>query len=194
MYSANITGGGLLLQESRILAQKLLSGVPLAALMAITLSENLLQKRSPATTSKMAGLIISRLSLLDEKFLRLVAEGDKREASLLLLAAISEAHELVGDFLLYIGRECFAQYQKILTEKDWEKFFDQCAQKQPSLNTWSDSTVKKLRNVVFKILLECEVIDDKTNELHPLILPNTVRAYLEAPQKGYARRCLEGLV
>ena len=48
--------------------------------------------------------------------------------------------------------------------------------------------------MIFKILLECEVIDDKTNELHPLILPSTVRAYLEAPQKGYARLCLEGLV
>lgn len=193
MYSANITGGGLLLQESRILAQKLLSGVPITALMASTLSENLLQKRSPATTSKMAGLIISRLSLLDEKFLRLVVDGNKREASLLLLATISEAHTLVGDFLLYIGRECFAQYQKTLSEKDWKNFFEQCAQRQPSLNTWSESTVKKLRNVIFKLLSECEVLDAKTNELHPLILPSTVRAYLEDPRKEYARRCLEGM-
>ena len=194
MYSANITGGGLLLQESRILAQKLLSGVPITALMAITLSENLLQKRSPATTIKMAGLIISRLSLLDEKFLRLVANGGKHEASLLLLATISEAHTLVGDFLLYIGRECFARYQKFLTEKDWEKFFEQCVQKQPSLSTWSEATVKKLRNVIFRILSECEILEAKTNVIHSLILPSTVRTYLEVPEKRYARRCLEGLV
>ena len=52
MFSANITGGGLLLQESRILAEQLLAGRRADELLSVSLAQNLLQKRSPATTQK----------------------------------------------------------------------------------------------------------------------------------------------
>ena len=52
MFSANITGGGLLLQESRILAEQLLAGRRADELLSVSLAQNLLQKRSPATTKK----------------------------------------------------------------------------------------------------------------------------------------------
>ena len=193
MYSANITGGGLLLQESRILARQLLEGIALHDLTKVALSENLLQKRSPATTVKMTGLIITRLCLFDEDSLRVVVEGDRREASLLLLAAIVEVHRLVGDFLIYIRKECLAKYQNTLTAKDWNKFFELCIQIQPEMVGWSESTVTKLRNVVFKILTECGILEEKSHKLLPLFLPLSVRAYLSAPGKDYARCCMEGV-
>ena len=100
MFSANITGGGLLLQESRILAEQLLAGRRADELLSVSLAQNLLQKRSPATTKKMVGLIIPRLKTMDQRSLAVVVRGDKAEASLLLLAAIAGCHRLVGDFLV----------------------------------------------------------------------------------------------
>ena len=151
MFSATITSGGLLLQESRILAELLLAGSSPDELLAMTLERNLLQKRSPMTTRKMVRLIIPRLADMERGFLEIVARGDKQEASLLLLASMITCHRLIGDFLLYIGRECIAQYKTAVTFQDWKQFLVQCAQLQPNVESWSPATVKKLKNVVFRL-------------------------------------------
>lgn len=194
MFSANITGGGLLLQESRILAEQLLAGRRADELLSVSLAQNLLQKHSPATTKKMVGLIIPRLKTMDQRSLAVVVRGDKAEASLLLLAAIAGCHRLVGDFLVYISRECIARYKPAVTFHDWEDFFAQCVSLQPDMEKWSAATVQKLRNVIFRLLVESGVLEGKSYRILPLYLPDAVREYLASPQREYARTCMEGLL
>lgn len=194
MFSATITSGGLLLQESRILAELLLAGSSPDELLAMTLERNLLQKRSPMTTRKMVRLIIPRLADMERGFLEIVARGDKQEASLLLLASMITCHRLIGDFLLYIGRECIAQYKTAVTSQDWKQFLVQCAQLQPNVESWSPATVKKLKNVVFRLLVESGILESKTYRILPLFLPESVQAYLSSPKRVYARICMEGLL
>lgn len=193
VYSANLTAGGLLLPESRVLARLLLEGVGIEELCQKTLSLNLLQKRSPITTKRIVTLVKGRLSTMEAHLLQIVAEGSREEASLLLLAAIVQCHRIVGDFCLYIGRECVALYKSHVTDKDWDIYYDQCCALQPTMTSWSVKTAAKLRSVVFKILVECGLLQAHTLAIQPLFLPLSVQSYLSHPEHYYARTCLEAL-
>jgi hypothetical protein len=60
-YKANFTKGGLMVPESRILADLLLRGVDAAAWKQAVELDNVLRKRSPTTASTKAALIRARL-------------------------------------------------------------------------------------------------------------------------------------
>lgn len=191
VYSANITTGALLLSESRALALLLLDGADKRELTQRALEDNLLQKRSPVTTKKMVTLIKSRFLYLTREDLEVVAHGDRAEASLLLLAAIVQAHKVVGDFCRYIGKECIGLYKTSVTSADWDAYYDQCCALQPSVASWSDKTAQKVRAVVFRILVECALLQADTLAILPLFVPQCVQAYLAKPEHAYARTCLE---
>lgn len=191
VYSANITTGALLLSESRALALLLLDGADKRELTQRALADNLLQKRSPVTTRRMVTLIKSRFLYLAREDLEVVAHGDRTEASLLLLAAIVQAHRIVGDFCRYIGKECIGLYKTSITPADWDAYYEQCCAIQPSVAAWSGKTALKVRAVVFRILVECGLLQADTLAILPLYVPQCVLGYLAQPEHFYARTCLE---
>lgn len=65
-YKANVTKGGLMVPESRIVADLLLQGVDAAAWKQAIEGDNVLRKRSPTTASTKALLIRARLRTMTE--------------------------------------------------------------------------------------------------------------------------------
>jgi len=86
-YKANFTKGGLMVPESRIVADLLLRGVDAAGWKQAIEVDNLLRKRSPTTASTKAALIRSRLQTMTDGLWRLVRDGSKPVATHAVFAA-----------------------------------------------------------------------------------------------------------
>ncbi len=191
-YNAQLTAGGLLLPESRKVAKMLLAGVDEEKWFEAIHEDNLLQKRSSASTKRQTRLIRNRLAFLSPDLLKLVAEGTRDEATQALLVAAIRHSRLLRDFMGTVLKEAYRTFRDKLEKKDWGGFIAACAEKDPTVASWSQTTKRKLGAVVFNILAEAGYVDG-TRSLRlkvPAVLPG-VRHHLEEARGKTALTCMD---
>lgn len=182
-YNAEVSAGSLMLPESRRVAAFMLSNPDEAAWRkAFSLEENLLQKNKPATARRMARLIRNRLEGVGVGTLRLVAEGEKEVALQILLACAIRHSRLLGDYIRDVYRERLRMLEQSLDPKGWESFLHECEHRDPVVSGWSESTRKKVFQVIVRILAEAGYLDSTRTMRFtlPMLHPMTVRHLKDA--------------
>lgn len=179
-YSGNITGGSLLIRESRIVASLLLDGSEESDARRAILSKNLFQNNSPATTEKYCRLIFSRLAHLSRPQLQLVAGDDETASALALLTANLKAYQIVADFMSEVVAAKAASSEPKLTAADWGHFLEQRGSLDPEVEKWTESTRRKVGQVIIRMLAEAGYLDStrKRNIQFPRV-PEKLKASLE---------------
>jgi len=194
IYQGDLVAGSLLIGESREIARLLLKGhdnedggwgEPI-------LRENILQKRSPETAKRQARLIRNRLRLLRPEAWDKIANGTSVVATQFLFAACVKHSRLLADFLIQVVCEHHRTFEERLSDKDFDRFLEFCKDLDPSVSEWKPSTVKKIRQVIFRILAEAKYIDNtKSRKLQPVAIAPEVRHYLVNHREEYILRCME---
>ena len=112
---------------------------------------------------------------MNEVELSLLVEGTAAVRRLIVLLAICKAHSFIFDFISENVRECFYnQYEKV-TQANFNEFFNEKKYIHPELEAVTDQTVAKMRQVVFRILEQLEVIESvDTGLLQRPYLPEKV--------------------
>lgn len=178
-YHAQIAAGSLLVKESREVARLLLENLDENGWHRALVVDNVLQKKSPASARRMARLIRNRLEPLCPEHWQLVLDPDREVAIQALLAASLKHSRLVRDFLDQVVREHYRTFKRHLALADWRKFLAECAARDPEVATWTESTQKKLGQVVFRILAEAGYLEStRTMKLSPIRVHPKVRKYL----------------
>ena len=177
-YNAQISAGSLLVPESRRIARLLLGCPTPDQWDAAIVRDNLLQKR-PATARRQARLIRNRLEMLDDVGLKLAAEADLETSTQVLLAAAVRHSLLLGDFLRDVYAADVRRMERTLNHHQWESFLCECAHRDPSVSGWTQSTRRKLFQVILRILAEAKFLDStRSRALTPPMLHPQVRLYL----------------
>jgi len=185
-YKADIAGGSLKLQESRVIASLLLDGVTADEWKRAIEQDNVLQKRSPATAKRQASLIRARLLTVGPDLWRLVRDGSKETATHAIFAASIKHSTLLGEFLDHAVREQFRTFKHNLPRKLWSDFVERLRDQDPDVPQWTESTVNKLGDSVYQILKEAGYISDtKTYVLQPVRIASEVMAYLRDHDERY---------
>lgn len=180
MFNAEISAGSLLLPESRRIARLLLTQPTPEAWNTALYQDNLLQKK-PATAKRQATLIRKRLETLDAQAWCLVADGDIETATQLLLAAAIRHSPLLGEFLRTVYGPALQRLETQLTPLAWESFLADCAQHDPAVGRWAESTRTKLYQVVMRILAEAKFVASTRQPLltppmlHPVVQHQLIR-------------------
>ena len=191
VYSGDIVAGSLLVKESRTIAGLLIDGIEHESFYKAVMENNLLQKRSPATAKRQARLIPQRLEVMDSKLWHMVRDGSHELATQAVFFAAIKRSRLLGDFIKNTVAYKVAVFQQDLTYKDWNSFFEECKQLEPSLGDWSESTVKKIRQVVIRILAEAHVIDStRSMKILGFYIMPELRDYLFVNNEEYVLNCL----
>ena len=160
IYNAQITGGGLLIPESQVVAGMMLTGVHEAPKLwrhAIR-EDNVLQKRSWRSADRMASLIRNRLLLLDAEGWRLIHRGSADVRVQMVLGAALLHSRLLQDFLTEIVWPKHRRFDKTVEISDWTVFFAECVHRDPKLADLAPSTIKKVREVAFRMLYESGIV------------------------------------
>jgi hypothetical protein len=192
IYNGDIVAGSLLIQETRKIASLLLNNVGDKEWEIAIKIDNVLQKRSPASALRQARLIKNRLTLMTAELWGLIKEGNFDIAVQAMLAASIKHSCLLGDFMDKTLREHWRTFNYKISAKDWNNYLETCVQIDPKVSEWKDSTMSKLRQVVFRILAEAKYIDStRTLKLLSVSVVPELRHYLTRNSEDYILRCME---
>ena len=191
-YKANFTKGGLMVPESRLVADLLLRGIDSAGWRQAIEVDNALAKRSPSTASTKAVLIRARLRTMTEDLWRLVRDGSKPVSTQAVFAATITYSPLVGDFMDLVVRDLYRRFEETLKPQHWDRYVEDCRSRDPGMPEWTAATLEKLRTRAYGMLTEAGYLSDsRTKTLRPLIVAPEVMQYLKEFQRDYALRCLD---
>lgn len=191
-YHAEISAGSLLPLESRRIATLLLSEPDSYEWLHAIETDNILQKKTPATARRQASLLSRRLTTLDAQAWKMIAERESEVVIQLLLAAAVKHSQLLGDFMLRVYADRQRRLERTLAPSDWQDFLVECAHHDAAVADWSDSTKAKLFQVIVRILAEAKYLESaRSMKLTPQSLHPDVRRYLNAHDETYVLDCLE---
>ena len=191
-YRADITAGSLKLAESRVVADLLLRGADERDWKESVIAQNVLQARNLETARRMGRLIRQRLELMNADLWRLVRDGSAVVATQAVLAAAVKHSALLGDFLDLVVRDQYRVFAKVLDDRLWDEYLDNCRGRDPDMPQWNESTRRRLRSSVFQVLAQAGYINNtKARQLQTVHLAPEVLQYLDRNHEQYVLRCIQ---
>lgn len=158
-YALSFTSGGLLTKEAAVLAPVYVELRDWEKVRDFALSENLLQSRTYRTGVRVVRETIKRLSVLTDRELEMMGEITASERGHLMWAAACRGYDLIGEFAEEVLRERFLTLAGSVSYADYDSFFRAKAMWHDELDTIADSTYKKLREVLFRMMAEAALLD-----------------------------------
>ena len=160
-YNMSFTAGAAMLNETYAVAEALLAcGGDWERTKEKTFRENLMEKEKMSSNIRYFALMKQRLEVLNEAELDMLVNGTVAVRRLIVLLAICKAHSFIYDFISENVRDCFYnQYEKI-SHANFNEFYNEKKYEHPEIEQVSELTVAKMRQVVFRILEQTELIED----------------------------------
>ncbi len=157
-YRISFTTGGLFRLESVKLALLYLELQDWGAVRDTALSENLLQARTLSSSKRIYREISSRLAELSPKELNFLVHADAREQGYLLWIAICRRYRFIADFAVEVLRERYISLKTDLHYEDFDSFLSRKSEWHEELEEIRPATRSKLRQVLFKIMREADLL------------------------------------
>lgn len=168
-YALSFTTGGLLSREAAVLALVYAKYCDWAKVRSIAVKENLLQTRTRSSGIRRVRETIKRLSALSTREVEILAELSASERSHLMWAAACRRYNLIGEFAEEVLRERFLTLAGAVSYGDYDSFYRAKAMWHEELDAVSDATYKKLRQVLFRMMVEAGLLTTK-GAIEPALL------------------------
>ena len=161
IYNMSFTAGAAMLNEMHAVAEALVAcDGDWERTKDKTFKENLMEKEKMSSNIRYFALMKQRLSVLNAAELSMLVNGTVAVRRLIVLLAICKAHSFIYDFISENVRDCFYnQYEKI-SHANFNEFYNEKKYEHPEIEQVSELTARKMRQVVFRILEQTELIED----------------------------------
>jgi hypothetical protein len=160
-YKMSFSTGGLFLNETLIVAQLHVLGEPWSDTISRALSEGAASLPKAASQRRTLREIVNRLSALtDDERDFLLNEADRSDQRALLWLATCRAYRFVREFATEVVRERYLSFQLDLPLESFDILFAAKAEWDEDLAKISRSTQAKLRQVLFRMMREADVITE----------------------------------
>ena len=122
----------------------------------------------------------------------MVRDGGRDQSIQAVLAGAVKHSRLLGDFMDIALREQRSLFARKLENRVWSEYIAGCRGRDPDMPHWSDTTVAKLRSVVFSMLSDGGYLEDtRSLRLQNVFVDAPLSAYLRDRDETYVLRCLE---
>ena len=160
-YNMSFTAGAAMLNETYAIAEVLLEcDGHWKRTRERAFKENLMQKDKMSSNQRYFALMKQRLEALNYEELKLFVDSTVAVRRLLVLLAICKAHPFIYDFISENVRDCFYnQYEKV-SHANFNEFYNEKKYEHPELEQVTEQTIAKMRQVIFRILEQTEIIED----------------------------------
>ena len=170
-YRLSFTTGGLFMQEAPMVAERYLALRDWTQTRAEVRSDNLLQVRTSAAALRISKELVARLEHLDQAELEELTEASLRDRGYLLWAAACRRNGFIRDFAVEVLREHYLLRRYQLTFGDYDAFYNGKALWHAELDEIAPSTQHKLRQNLFRMLREGDLISDRLQVQHAMPSP-----------------------
>ena len=180
-YIASLTREPFLFYEMRTTAKLLTSGLSEEAAVAQIIKDNLFQYPTEKSVARMAKACLKRLAAMEDIDLtKAIAEQPTDVAKQICLYAMMKQSRLIWEFMLTVIGEKYRLKDSSFGRIDLNTYFMRLQAQDDAVAAWSEGTITKLKQVIAKVLVENEYLDDVRSAhlnpvyLHP-ILENAIR-------------------
>ena len=177
-YALSFTSGALLAKEAAVVAPIYLRERDWKATRALAQTENILGTRVARSNTRTLGALVPRLQLLSDDELEIVAEGTSTERGHLMWTAACRKYALIGEFAEEVLRERFLTLAGTVSYEDYDSFYRAKAMWHDELDDVTGSSYQKLRQVLFKMLVEAGLLT-KQGHIEPALLSSRVAECLD---------------
>ncbi len=180
--SAQITREQFLFYEMRTTAKLICEGLEDNEIIDRIVEDNLFQYPTEKSIRRMAKACIVRLKgICDIDLVEAVASQSSETAKQICLYAMMKQYRLVWDFMITVIGEKYRMQNFSFGQMDVNVFFMQLQEQDDYVAGWSESTMKKIRQILIRVLAENEYLDDiKADHINPVwlnpVLENAIRS------------------
>lgn len=174
-YSLSFTTGAALEAETVAIAKLKSNLVDWKDVRADVIEKNTLQARTESTLKKLYGEISRRLKHLSDQELALLISSDEKVQKQIIWLAICRHYKFISDFAKEVLYEYFENSRYQISLDDYDVYFNSKAEWNENLDGVSSLTKSKARQVLFKMMRECQITNDN-KEILPQQLNNELRA------------------
>lgn len=180
--SAQITREQFLFYEMRTTARLMCEGIDDNEVIERIVDENLFQYPTEKSIRQMAKTCINRLKALnDENLIEAVASQPSDTAKQICMYAMMKQYRLIWDFMITVIGEKYRMQDFSFGQMDTNVFFIQLQEQDDYVAGWSETTVKKMRQVIIRVLVENDYLDNsKADHINPVwlkpVLENAIKS------------------
>ncbi len=174
--SGQLTREQFLFYEMRTTAKLMVEGLDDGEVMKRIVDDNLFQYPTEKSLASISKACIARLyALKDRDLITAITTQPMDTAKQICLYAMMKRYRLVWDFMLTVIGEKYRLQEFSFGKKDINIFFMRIQEQDDFVSSWSDGTIKKIRQVLIKILVENGYLDHiKSEHLNPVLLSSVL--------------------
>lgn len=188
-YKSTIKSRPYLYKETKKAVSLINKGLDVDGIKGKSLEDNIFQLESEARKKEVASIITSRIKGLDPYILDKIENSNIETSKILVLYAIAKTDRLFFEFLNEVYKEKIVLKDFYIRDKDFSVFFQSKREQSEKVDSWSEYTFKKLKQVYIRILFESGLIGNQKGDRKIVvpIIDSDVKEYLyEIGSKPYA--------
>lgn len=180
-YIASLTREPFLFYEMRTTAKLLSDGLSDDEAIDKIVADNLFQYPTEKSVRRMAKACAKRLhEMNDDSLICAIAIQPTDVSKQICLYAMMKQSRLIWEFMLTVIAEKYRLKDSSYSKMDLNIYFMRLQEQDDTVASWSDATIIKLKQIIARVLVETEYLDNikatQLNQvlLHP-ILENVIR-------------------
>ena len=187
-YTAAITGGGFLFEETNLLLPLLQSDNSAVLLNEETVNNRILHINSETSRKRNIVEIARRYDTMPVSFWEDYKEMEENDQKVALFFVILKTYKVCFDFQIRVTMRKWNGIAKSLTHEDLMMEFSEIAAKDEFVNSWSENTMRKVASTYLSILRKVGMLDNNS-ELHS-VEANNMDYYLKIGEPWFLEACL----
>ena len=187
-YTAAITGGGFLFEETNLLLPLLQSEDRVAMLKEEMVNNRILQINAEKSRENNIREIVRRYDTMPVRFWEDYKEMAENDQKIALFFVILKTYKVCFDFQIRVTMRKWNGIAKSLTREDLMMEFSEIAAKDEFVNSWSENTMRKVASAYLSILRKVGMLDNNS-ELHS-VEANNMDYYFKIGEPWFLEACL----
>lgn len=187
-YTASITGGGFLFEETNILLPLLQSDDREALLKDEKINNRLLKMNAETSRYRLIMEIARRYDAMPSSFWDDYLSMNEEDQQVALFFVILKTYKICFDFHINVTMRKWNSISKSLVYDDIEMEFNEVSARDEFVDSWSDKTKRKVVSAYLTVLRKVGILD-KDDNLHPLSASN-FDYYIINGEQWFLEACL----
>ena len=187
-YTAAITGGGFLFEETNILLPLLQSDDRVALLKDEKINNRLLKINAEESRKKTIGEIARRYDAMPSAFWSDYQAMSTDDQQVALFFVILKTYKICFDFHINVTMRKWNSISKSVVYDDIEMEFNEVSANDEFVDSWSDKTKRKVASAYLTVLRKVGLLD-QNDQLHPLSASN-FDYYITIGEQWFLEACL----
>ena len=189
-YSAALTGGGFLYNETNILLPLLMSEDSEELLKKEKLENNLLQINRETSRERAIFEVRRRYKAMPKSFWEDYKSMSEESQRIALFYVILKTYKICFDFQINVTRNKWQSISRSVTRDDLLMEFNEIGARDEFVDSWTDNTRIKVASAYLSILRKVGMLDEE-NRLHAVKDTNEAMAYyIRIGEQWFLEACL----